>query len=199
MLGVAMRVSRKQVAENRRRILEAAGRLFRAKGFEAVTVAEVMRAAGLTHGGFYGHFGSKDDLIAQTLAYALLAGEDRQRSRAEVDLARYAVGYLSPRHRDDLAGGCPTAGLGAETIRQSPEARAAMTAGLRRRIELLSEGAPGASAAEKRRVAIGSWAAMVGAVILARLSDDPRLSDEVLEQTRAWIDDKGVTRTTREG
>ena len=199
MLGVAMRVSRKQVAENRRRILEAAGRLFRAKGFEAVTVAEVMRAAGLTHGGFYGHFGSKDDLIAQTLAYALLAGEDRQRSRAEVDLARYAAGYLSPRHRDDLAGGCPTAGLGAETIRQSPEARAAMTAGLRRRIELLSEGAPGASAAEKRRVAIGSWAAMVGAVILARLSDDPQLSDEVLEQTRAWIDDKGVTRTTREG
>jgi TetR/AcrR family transcriptional repressor of nem operon len=199
MLGVAMRVSRKQVAENRRRILEAAGRLFRAKGFEAVTVTEVMRAAGLTHGGFYGHFGSKDDLIAQTLAYALLAGEDRQRSRAEVDLARYAAGYLSPRHRDDLAGGCPTAGLGAETIRQSPEARAAMTAGLRRRIELLSEGAPGASAAEKRRVAIGSWAAMVGAVILARLSDDPRLSDEVLEQTRAWIDDKGVTRTTREG
>jgi TetR/AcrR family transcriptional regulator, transcriptional repressor for nem operon len=199
MLGVAMRVSRKQVAENRRRILEAAGRLFRAKGFEAVTVAEVMRAAGLTHGGFYGHFGSKDDLIAQTLAYALLAGEDRQRSRAEVDLARYAAGYLSPRHRDDLAGGCPTVGLGAETIRQSPEARAAMTAGLRRRIELLSEGAPGASAAEKRRVAIGSWAAMVGAVILARLSDDPRLSDEVLEQTRAWIDDKGVTRTTREG
>jgi TetR/AcrR family transcriptional repressor of nem operon len=194
-----MRVSRKQVAENRRRILEAAGRLFRAKGFEAVTVAEVMRAAGLTHGGFYGHFGSKDDLIAQTLAYALLAGEDRQRSRAEVDLARYAAGYLSPRHRDDLAGGCPTAGLGAETIRQSPEARAAMTAGLRRRIELLSEGAPGASAAEKRRVAIGSWAAMVGAVILARLSDDPQLSDEVLEQTRAWIDDKGVTRTTREG
>src|SRR5215217_1400402 len=182
-----MRVSREQMVENRHRILDAASRLFREKGFDAVSVAEVMRAAGLTHGGFYGHFGSKDDLIAQTLAYALLAGEDRQRSRAEVDLARYAAGYLSPRHRDDLTGGCPTAGLGAETIRQSPEARAAMTAGLRRRIELLSEGAPGASAAEKRRVAIGSWAAMVGAVILARLSDDPRLSDEVLEQTRAWI------------
>ena len=138
-----MRVSRKQVAENRRRILEAAGRLFRAKGFEAVTVAEVMQAAGLTHGGFYGHFSSKDDLIAQTLAHALLAGENRQRSRAEIDLARYAAGYLSPRHRDDLAGGCPTAGLGAETIRQSPEARAAMTAGLRRRIELPERGRAG--------------------------------------------------------
>ena len=158
-----------------------------------------MQAAGLTHGGFYGHFKSKDDLIAQTLAYALLAGEDRQRSRAEVDLARYAAGYLSPRHRDDLAGGCPTAGLGAETIRQSPEARAAMTAGLRRRIELLSEGAPGASAAEKRRVAIGSWAAMVGAVILARLSDDPGLSDKLLEETRAWLEDKGVARAAGDG
>jgi TetR/AcrR family transcriptional regulator, transcriptional repressor for nem operon len=196
---VAMRVSREQVAENRRKILEAAGRLFRARGFEAVTVAEVMQAAGLTHGGFYGHFKSKDDLIAQTLAHAILAGEDRQRSRAEIDLARYATSYLSPRHRDDLAGGCPTAALGAETIRQAPEARAAMTAGLRRRIELLSEGASGASATEKRRAAIGSWAAMVGAVILARLSDDPRLSDEVLEQTRAWLDDKGVARATRDG
>jgi TetR/AcrR family transcriptional regulator, transcriptional repressor for nem operon len=194
-----MRVSREQVAENRRKILEAAGRLFRAKGFEAVTVAEVMRAAGLTHGGFYGHFGSKDDLIAQTLAHALLVGEERQGSRDEVDLARYAASYLSPRHRDNLAGGCPTAALGADAIRQSPDARAAMTEGLRRQIERLSEGAPGASAAERRRAAVGSWAAMVGAVILARLSDDPRLSDEVLEQTRAWIDDKGMTRVTREG
>lgn len=194
-----MRVSREQVAENRRKILEAAGRLFRAKGFEAVTVAEVMRAAGLTHGGFYGHFGSKDDLIAQTLAHALLVGAERQGSRDEVDLARYAASYLSPRHRDNLAGGCPTAALGADAIRQSPDARAAMTEGMRRQIERLSEGAPGASTAERRRAAVGSWAAMVGAVILARLSDDPRLSDEVLEQTRAWIDDKGMTRVTREG
>jgi TetR/AcrR family transcriptional regulator, transcriptional repressor for nem operon len=196
---VTVRVSREQVAENRRKILEAAGRLFRARGFEAVTVAEVMQAAGLTHGGFYGHFRSKDDLIAQTLAHAILAGDDRQRSRAEFDLARYATGYLSPRHRDDLAGGCPTAALGADTIRQAPAARAAMTAGLRRRIELLSEAAPGASAAEKRRVAVGSWAAMVGAVILARLSDDPQLADELLEETRAWLDDKGATRTAGDG
>jgi TetR/AcrR family transcriptional regulator, transcriptional repressor for nem operon len=194
-----MRVSREQVAENRRRILESAGRLFRARGFEAVTVAEVMHAAGLTHGGFYGHFKSKDDLIAHTLAHALLAGEKRQQSRTAFDLARYARSYLSPRHRDDLDGGCPTAALGADAIRQGPAARAAMTAGLRRRIELLCEAVPGASAAEKRRVAIGSWAAMVGAVILARLSDDPQLSDEVLDQTRAWLDDKGVARAGGDG
>ncbi|MEA2780043.1 MAG: TetR/AcrR family transcriptional regulator, transcriptional repressor for nem operon [Rhodospirillaceae bacterium] len=183
-----MKVSREQVAENRRKILEAAGRLFRARGFEAVTVAEVMKAAGLTHGGFYGHFESKDDLIARTLAHLLAAG-----SAAEDDLARYAASYLAPRHRDDLAGGCPTAALGAETIRQAPEARAAMTAGLRRQIERLSRGAPGAGAAEKRQAAIGSWAAMVGAVILARLSDDPRLSDQVLAETRSWIGKTGAT------
>ncbi len=131
--------------------------------------------------------------IPQTLAHAILAGVERQRSRTEIDLARYATSYLSPSHRDDLAGGCLTAGLAAETIRQAPEARAAMTAGPRRRVELLSKGAPGASAAEKRRAAIGSWAAMVGAVILARLSDDPGLSDDVLEETRAWIGDQGAT------
>ena len=186
-----MRVTRERVAENRRKILEAASRLFRARGFEAVTVAEIMQAAGLTHGGFYGHFKSKDDLIAQTLAHVLLA-----KSRDEVDLARYATSYLSPRHRDDLAGGCPTAGLGAETLRQAPAARAAMTAGLRRDIDRLSKNAPGASAGAKRRAAIGSWAAMVGAVILARLSDDRKLSDEVLEQTRAWLAGKGGTRST---
>ena len=135
----------------------------------------------LTHGGFYGYFKSKEDLIAQ--AHALAPG-----SAAEVDLARYATDYLAASHRDDLAGGCPTAALGAETIRQGPEARAAMTEGLRRQIDRLSQSAPGASAAEKRQSAIGSWAAMVGAVILARLSDDPRLSDEVLRQTRAWME-----------
>src|SRR5262245_19371914 len=66
-----MKVTREQVAENRQKILEAASRLFRDRGYDGVTVAEVMGAAGLTHGGFYGHFASKDELIAETLAVAL--------------------------------------------------------------------------------------------------------------------------------
>jgi TetR/AcrR family transcriptional repressor of nem operon len=185
-----MKVSREQFDENRRKILDAAGGLFRSRGFEAVTVAEVMKAAGLTHGGFYGHFKSKDDLIAHTLAHVLKAGAD-----TKVDLVSYTASYLSPRHRDDFAGGCPTAGLGAETIRQAPEARAAMTAGLRRQIERFSQSAPGTNAAEARRAAIGSYAAMVGALILARLADDPQLSNEVLEQTHSWISDKRAKAT----
>jgi TetR/AcrR family transcriptional repressor of nem operon len=179
---VGVKVSREQMAENHRKILEAAGRLFRERGFEAVTVAEVMKAAGLTHGGFYGHFRSKDDLIAETLAHTLASLPD-----PSGDLRRYAGGYLSERHRDDRAGGCPTAALATETTRQSPEARAAMTAALRKQIAAFETGAAGEDAAGRRRAAIGSWAAMVGAMILARLSDDPALSAELLRETRAWV------------
>ncbi|CAN7165062.1 TetR/AcrR family transcriptional regulator [Bosea sp. LjRoot237] len=178
-----MRVSRDQMAENRRRILEVASRLFRDKGFDAVSVAEVMKAAGLTHGGFYGHFSSKDDLIAQTLAHVLAAdaGEGG-------DLRTYLDDYLSPRHRDNCAGGCPTASLAAAVRLQTPAARSAMTEGLRSQIDRVGKALPELAAADRRRVAIGSFAAMVGAVILARAVDDPALSDEVLEQTRSWID-----------
>jgi len=177
-----MKVSREQVAENRRTILEAASRLFRQRGYESVTVADVMQAAGLTHGGFYGYFKSKEDLIAQALAEALTST-----AAPPGDPAAYAANYLTKAHRDDRAAGCPFAALAAETVRQSAEARAAMTAGLARQIERLSAGGPGAGGAERRRAAIGGWAAMVGAMILARVSDDSELSDEVLNQTRAWI------------
>jgi TetR/AcrR family transcriptional repressor of nem operon len=177
-----MKVSREQVAENRRNILEAAGRLFRAKGYEAVTVSEVMKAAGLTHGGFYGYFASKDDLVAQSLAHVFSTAVP-----AGADLAGYVTQYLSAAHLKDCAGGCPMAGLASETSRQAPEARAQMTGSLRRQIGRLSQSMPGASVEEKRRAATGSWAAMVGAMVLARVSDDPQLADEVLSDTREWL------------
>jgi TetR/AcrR family transcriptional repressor of nem operon len=179
-----MRVSREQVTENRRTIVEAAGRLFRQRGFEAVTVAEIMKEAGLTHGGFYGYFSSKDELVAEALADALT-----QTTTGPVgDLSTYLDEYLSRSHRDDLACGCPTAALAAETIRQPGRARTEMTAGIEQQIERLSGVAAGRTSALKRRTAIGTWAAMVGAMILARASDDRALSDEVLDQTRAWLE-----------
>ena len=176
-----MKVSRKQVLENKQTILEAAGRLFRERGFEGVTVADVMKSAGLTHGGFYGYFKSKDDLVAQALAEVL-----GRAATPPPDLAVYAERYLSRDHRSNVAGGCPVAALASETTRQPRSARAEMTAGLKAQIERLSRIAPG-DPARKRRAAIGSWAAMVGAMILARMSDDADLSDEVLNETRAWL------------
>lgn len=182
-----MKVSREQMAENRRRILEVASQLFRDKGFDTVSVAEVMKAAGLTHGGFYGHFSSKDDLVAQALAHALAAD-----SGEGGDFRGYVDAYLSPRHRDNAAGGCPTAGLAAAIRHQSPAARSAMTEGLRSQIDRIEKALPALNPADRRRAAIGSWAAMVGAVILARAIDDPVLSDEILNQTRAWINEASV-------
>ena len=152
-----MKVSREQVLENRRTILAAAGRLFRERGFEAVTVTDVMKSAGLTHGGFYGYFKSKDDLIVQALAEVL--GDPAKQS---ADLAAVAEQYLLPEHRDNFAGGCPMAALASECVRQPDNVRAEMTAGLRRQFEHFSRIAHGKHKAEKRRNAIGNWVAMVG-------------------------------------
>jgi TetR/AcrR family transcriptional repressor of nem operon len=179
-----MRVSREQMARHREEILDAAARLFRERGFDAVTVREVMEAAGLTHGGFYGHFESKDDLIARTLEHVL-----ERVAPTERDLGRYAESYLSEAHCRNLAEGCPTAALGAETVRQGPQARAAMTDSIRRQVEHFSPSAPGATAAEQRRAAIASWSALVGALVLARLSDDAALSKEILSATRSFLND----------
>lgn len=179
-----MKVSREQMAENRQKILEAASRLFREKGFEAVGVAEIMKALGLTHGGFYGHFSSKDDLIVQALAHAF--GE---RNGAALPLDAYLEEYLSARHRDNRAGGCPIAGLAADTLRQTPEARAAVTQAVRAQIRWISEKATGSDDADRRRRAIASWSAMVGATILARAMVDPILSEEILAETLAWLKD----------
>lgn len=177
-----MKVSREQMVENRSRILAQAAQLFREKGFEAVSVAEVMKAAGLTHGGFYGHFASKDDLIAQTMAHAL-AGEEAQARGFDAFLSA----YLSPAHRDAPATGCPTAAFASDARRQTPDARAAMAAGVGAQIARIAESLEQQGAADARTAAIGSWSAAVGAMILARAVEDKALSDEILAQTKNWI------------
>lgn len=178
-----MRVTREQMAQNRLRILDAASELFREKGFDAVTVAEVMNAAGLTHGGFYGHFSSKDDLVAKTLDHVFKVD-----SSAPFDLPDYVERYLSPLHRDNPGKGCPTAGMVAETRHQSDSARKVMSDGTRAQIDRLSSGFSG-DTAERRRLAIVSWAAMVGAMMIARGIDDQELSDELLTETKSWIEE----------
>ena len=190
-----MRVSRDQVAENRQRILEAAARLFRERGFEHVSVAEIMIAAGLTHGAFYGHFASKEDLIAQAFSAALAQGA----AWDEKDLAGYAGGYLSAGHRDSPGVGCPFAALATEGARGPAPLRSTMTQALRRRIASFAQTAPGETAEERRRAAVASWSAMVGAVILARVADDPALSDEILKETRAWLTEAEAKKSIQGG
>ena len=179
-----MKISREQMAQNRSRILTEAARLFREKGFDAVSVAEVMKAAGLTHGGFYGHFRSKDDLIAHAIGHA-------EGSQSATDsIGALVDSYLSAPHRDNPGLGCPTAALAGLMRDQAPEVRAAMAQKLAAQIDSLSEAIPGIDPVERRRVAVGSFSAMVGALILARSIDDPALSDELMAETRAWIGER---------
>ena len=180
-----MKVSKEQVAEHRARILAAAASLFRLRGFEDVTVAEVMKDAGLTHGAFYGHFSSKEALIAEAIGQALAPAPEDRKTRAPA--AAYADGYLSAEHRDDRATGCSFSSLGTEAARGSVDLRRIMTESTRRQIDRFSAEANGGSAHEKRRAAIAAWSAMVGAMVLARIVDDDKLSKEILAATRASL------------
>jgi TetR/AcrR family transcriptional repressor of nem operon len=180
-----VKVSREQVAEHRTRILDAAARLFRLRGFDDVTVADVMKEAGLTHGAFYGYFPSKEALIAEAVGQALPPAPDKASPRRPA--ADYADGYLSVRHRDIRATSCLFSSLGTEAARGSADLRHSMTEAVSSRIAHLSVEAEGDTSKEKRRAAIAAWSAMVGAMVLARLVDDDKLSREILKQTRASL------------
>lgn len=186
-----MRVSREQMAENRERILDTAATLFRERGFDGVGVADVMKAVGLTHGGFYGHFSSKEDLAAQALGRAFVhSGQWAAEAKAaepQAPLQAIVDRYLSPSHRDDPGHGCPVAALGSDTARQGEASRLAATEGVRAAIKGLSAIAPGATADERRTTAIASYATLVGALVLARMVDDEALSDEILAAARAGL------------
>jgi TetR/AcrR family transcriptional repressor of nem operon len=183
-----MRVSRQKAAENRERIIEAAGALFREKGFDRVGVADIMRAADLTHGGFYGHFESKDDLTAQASERAMArAATNWGKIVADAPNNPYAAllkHYLSPRHRDDPGQGCAFAALSGDAARCGKPVRTAFAEGLERLIEIVAKTVPSRSKAVRRRRAVAAVAELVGALILSRAVEDSSLSDEILDSAR---------------
>ncbi|WP_417903586.1 TetR/AcrR family transcriptional regulator [Caldimonas brevitalea] len=180
-----MRVTREQAALNRERVLAAAARLFRERGFDGVGVADLMKSAGLTHGGFYGQFGSKEALMEQACTRAFDVSLERWRRLIEeggdAPLAALTRVYLSPLHRDHPGEGCALAALGTEAARQGPGLRKAFTEGTRALVDLMTALVPGRAKAVKRQRALATFAAMVGALVIARAVDDEALSQEVLE------------------
>jgi TetR/AcrR family transcriptional regulator, transcriptional repressor for nem operon len=177
-----VRVSREEAAATRERILDAAGTLFREHGFDGIGVADIMKEAGLTHGGFYGHFASKDDLAAEMTGRVVNGQGWMQRlsGKANPSLKDVVRGYLTPRHRDHPGTGCLFAALGGDVVRQPTAVRRAFTAGLRSRVEALGQLSPGRSATARRRRALATLAGMIGALMLSRAVDDPELSSEIL-------------------
>ena len=185
-----MRVSREKAAEHRDRIIDAAGALFRAKGFGGIGVADIMKAADLTHGGFYGHFASKDDLVAQSSRRIMARAGANWTKLVEVapekPYAALLEHYLSPKHRDDPGKGCAFAALGNDAARSGKIVRKAFAEGLAPLIDILAhsipgKSIPGKSKAARRRKAVAAMATLVGALTLARAVEGTPLSDEMLE------------------
>jgi TetR/AcrR family transcriptional regulator, transcriptional repressor for nem operon len=175
-----MRYPAKETAAKHDRIVKEASRLFRKRGFGSVTVGEVMKAAGLTHGAFYAHFASKQELEKSAVAYGqdVSAGRARRYSATKKGRKAYADRYLSPWHRDNPGDGCTMAALAEEVARSAPELKAAFERGFE---EILS------AAGDDRKQAIFQAAALLGGVVLARAVQDPRLSDEILQSVRQKV------------
>ena len=180
-----MKVSKETMAEHREQIITAAARRFREGGFDNVSVGDIMKEVGLTHGGFYGHFSSKEELVALASLRAMteaLAKWQKVVDEAPGDrMEALADSYLSLRHYNHPESGCVVAALGSELSRQPSAVKDAMTAGLEKRLEFLSGIAPGKTKALRRKQAIIALAAMVGGMILARGTSDPQLRREFLD------------------
>jgi len=184
-----MRVTREQAAANRERIIETAGELFRSKGFSGIGVADIMKAADLTHGGFYGHFASKDDLIAQASRRSMQRAAQNWRKVVVAKSGGDAFStlltrYLSPRHRDDPGHGCAFASLSGDAARCGKPVREAFAEGLESLIDILSGLVGGGTKAARRRKAIAALSELIGALMLSRAVGDAGLSDEILDAGR---------------
>lgn len=179
-----MKVSKEQMAEHRARIIEAASQRFREKGFGGVSVAELMKEAGLTHGGFYNHFESKEELMSLAVERAFGDIEARWNQAIEKNPAKpiRAVqrAYLSTYHLEHPGHGCVIAALGSETSRQAAPIKRSITTGIESLIGLLASIQPERSKAQRRKKAVACLAQMVGALVLARSSGNQALADEVL-------------------
>jgi TetR/AcrR family transcriptional repressor of nem operon len=177
-----VRITKAQKRENHERIVAVASHLFRERGFDGVGVAELMERASLTHGGFYNHFASKDELVSEATGQAFAQTTERYggcASSAVIEL------YVSREHRDARAEGCPAAALGCEAARQPDATRSVFGAGIENLVALLQADLEQGDAPDARARAIAVLAEAVGAVVLSRACpDNSPLADEILGASR---------------
>ena len=178
-------------ARTRARIVEEAARAFREHGVETVAIADVMRAAGLTHGGFYAHFPNKEALVAEATASGLRDSRrafvaDAAAANPEAPLREIIRRYVSRFHRDHPAEGCAMPALAAEIAREPGEVRHAFTTALEDFVTELMDYVPGATLEARRDAALALVSGMAGAVALARAVDDRDLSDRILLTARRF-------------
>jgi TetR/AcrR family transcriptional regulator, transcriptional repressor for nem operon len=189
----AMGHSRTEKTQNHDRIVEVAARRIREAGTAAPGVAEIMASAGLTHGGFYKHFGSRDELVAEA-AERTYAESERAVQQvidgADEPLAAFVDWYLSPAHRDNPGAGCSVVALGNDVARAGHELRSAYTDQVRRYLARLDELLGSDVADRPSAEATAALSTLAGAVLVARAVDDPELSDQILCDAREALLDR---------
>jgi TetR/AcrR family transcriptional regulator, transcriptional repressor for nem operon len=187
-----MRKSKQEAAVTRQRIIRAAAAAFRKNGIAGTGLSDLMAAAGLTHGGFYRHFDSRDELVTEALELALTETGQAMRERLldgdKANLAAFVDFYLDEAHRDQRAAGCAVAALAADAPRKSADVQVQFRRHIERNLETMSDALrAGGSTDDARAVAILVLSALYGALIMARAVGDSPLSSEVLRTVRKRV------------
>jgi len=187
-----MRRSKRETAETRQRIVRVAAAEIRKKGIEGTGLSDVMEAAGLTHGGFYRHFDSKEGLVTEACSEAVDSSIERVRRHAAATgkdrgLDALAAEYLSTQHRDHPEGGCLLAALGSELARCDDGTREAATEALLKLVDVVTTHYSKSQKDGARRRALVAVSTMIGALTMSRVVTDPRLSADILSQARKHL------------
>jgi TetR/AcrR family transcriptional repressor of nem operon len=187
-----MRYSREHKLETHARIVKRASVKLREKGAHGIGVADLMKDAGLTHGGFYAHFDSREALVIEAFAHAMDRSTERWRKLAEQTapdqrMAAIVDGYLTPAHRDDPGHGCAIPTLGAEIARESPKTRKAFAGKLEEMIDAFAAQIPDVPRKAARRQATAAIATMMGTLVMARVAGNGEFSEEILNAGREAV------------
>jgi TetR/AcrR family transcriptional regulator, transcriptional repressor for nem operon len=190
-----MRYSREHKLETHARIVKKASVRLREKGAHGIGVADLMKDAGLTHGGFYAHFDSREALVIEAFTHAMDRSTERWRRLAEQTppekrLAMIVNTYLTPLHRDDPGHGCSVPALGAEIARESPKTRRAFAGRLEQMIDTLAAQLPGVPRKAARKQAMAAIATMMGTLVMARVAGSGDFSEELLGAGRDAVLDR---------
>jgi TetR/AcrR family transcriptional repressor of nem operon len=183
-----MRKSKEEAAETRARIVRKASKEFNQHGIAGTGLADVMKSAGLTHGGFYKHFQSKDELVAEALEEGLENSfQAIEHAAGERAIAKFISEYLSPDHRDNFDNACPLPALGAELWRAGGKTRQKASEGVLRFVSLVERRLKDLPAKDRKSRAHAIVASLVGSMMLSRIVTDPKLSYRFLRDTRDFV------------
>ncbi|MCP1833813.1 MULTISPECIES: TetR/AcrR family transcriptional regulator [Bradyrhizobium] len=187
-----MRYSKEHKQETHARIVKKAAARLRERGAHGIGVADLMKDAGLTHGGFYAHFDSREALVIEAFSYAMDRAIERWRKVAadtppEKRLSTIIDGYLSAVHRDDPGQGCAIPALGAEIARESPKTRKAFALKLDQMIDMMADQILDVPRKAARKQATATLATMMGTIVMSRIAGSGETSDEILSAGREAV------------